>query len=51
MNMLAPRIARFAVEVVFDLVCPWCWIGVRRLARAVARRHDLAVEIAYRPSC
>jgi predicted DsbA family dithiol-disulfide isomerase len=49
MNMLAPRIARFAVEVVFDLVCPWCWIGVRRLARAVARRHDLAVEIAYRP--
>jgi len=49
MNMLAPRTARLPVDVVFDLVCPWCWIGVRRLARAVARRPDLAVEVAYRP--
>ena len=49
MNMLAPRPVRLAIDVVFDLVCPWCWIGVRRLARTVARRPDLTVEITYRP--
>jgi predicted DsbA family dithiol-disulfide isomerase len=49
MNMLSPRPVRLATDVVFDLVCPWCWIGVRRLSRTVARRPDLAVEIAYRP--
>ncbi len=49
MNMLAPRSVRLSVEVVFDLVCPWCWIGVRRLARTIAQRPDLQVEITYRP--
>ncbi|WP_366937223.1 DsbA family oxidoreductase [Elioraea sp.] len=49
MNMLSPRSVRLAVDVVFDLVCPWCWIGVRRLTRTVARRPDLSVEITYRP--
>lgn len=49
MNMLAPRPGRLAVDVVFDLVCPWCWIGVRRLARTVAGRPDLQVDVTYRP--
>ena len=49
MNMLAPRTVRLSVDVVFDLVCPWCWIGVRRLARALARRPDLSVDVSYRP--
>jgi predicted DsbA family dithiol-disulfide isomerase len=49
MNMLAPRSVRLAVDVVFDLVCPWCWIGVRRLARTIAKRPDLQVEVTHRP--
>lgn len=49
MNMLAPPPVRLVCEVVFDLVCPWCWIGLRRLKRTLAQRPDLAVEVAFRP--
>ena len=49
MNMLSPLAVRLSVDVVFDLVCPWCWIGVRRLSRTIARRADLAVDVTYRP--
>jgi predicted DsbA family dithiol-disulfide isomerase len=24
------------IDLYADLVCPWCWIGERRLARALA---------------
>lgn len=49
MNMLARPPERLAVEVVFDLVCPWCWIGLRRLVRALALRPDLAADLAFQP--
>ncbi len=49
MNVLAPPKARLAIEVVHDLVCPWCYLGVRRLMRTLARRPDLLTELAWRP--
>jgi predicted DsbA family dithiol-disulfide isomerase len=49
MNMLARPPARLAVEMVFDVVCPWCWIGLRRLTRTLALRPDLAVDLVFRP--
>jgi predicted DsbA family dithiol-disulfide isomerase len=49
MNILAPLPARLAIEVVFDFVCPWCYLGVKRLAFMLARRQDLAVELVWRP--
>ena len=49
MNLLAPPRARVAVEVVFDLVCPWCFLGSRRLRRMLRNRPDLAVDIVWRP--
>lgn len=49
MNIVAPPKARLCVEVVHDLVCPWCFLGVRRLNRTLRRRPDLLVEIAWRP--
>ncbi len=49
MNILAPPKARLAVEVVHDLVCPWCYLGVRRLFRTLTRRPDLLVEVTWRP--
>ncbi len=49
MNVLAPPRARFTIEVVHDLVCPWCYVGVRRLLRTLNRRPDLAVDLAWRP--
>ena len=49
MNVLVPPRARLAIEVVHDLVCPWCYLGVRRLMRTLARRPDLLVELNWRP--
>jgi len=49
MNMLARPPVRLAVEVVFDLVCPWCWIGLRRLTRTLSLRPDLAADLAFQP--
>jgi len=37
------------VDVVFDTVCPWCYIGKRRLERAIAMRPAIALEIRWRP--
>jgi predicted DsbA family dithiol-disulfide isomerase len=49
MNVLSPLPARLSIEVVFDFVCPWCYLGVQRLAFLLARRQDLAVELVWRP--
>jgi predicted DsbA family dithiol-disulfide isomerase len=48
-NIISPPKTRLAVEVVFDLVCPWCYLGIRRLFRTLRRRPDLLVEIVWRP--
>ena len=37
------------IEVVYDLVCPWCYLGVRRLFRTMRRRPDLLFELVWRP--
>ena len=49
MNVLAPPRARLQIEVVFDLVCPWCYLGVQRLRRTLRGRPDLAADILWRP--
>ena len=49
MNVLAPAKARLSIEVVHDLVCPWCYLGVRRLFRTMRRRPDLLYELTWRP--
>lgn len=37
------------VTVVSDVVCPWCFIGKRRLEKAIALVSDLAVEVTWHP--
>lgn len=38
------------IAVVSDIVCPWCYIGKRRLEKAVdSMSHDADFEIAYYP--
>ena len=37
------------IEIISDTVCPWCLIGKRRLEKALARRQDVDVEVAWRP--
>lgn len=49
MNILSPPRARLQIEVVYDLVCPWCFLGTRRLRRTLRARPDIAADIAWRP--
>jgi predicted DsbA family dithiol-disulfide isomerase len=37
------------VDVVSDVVCPWCYIGKRFLEEAIALKPDIAVEVRFRP--
>jgi len=37
------------VEVVSDVVCPWCYIGKHRLEAAIALVPDIDVEVNWRP--
>jgi predicted DsbA family dithiol-disulfide isomerase len=41
--------AALHVDVVSDVVCPWCFIGKRRLEAALELVPDVAVEINWRP--
>jgi predicted DsbA family dithiol-disulfide isomerase len=37
------------IDVVSDVVCPWCFIGKRRLENALELVPDIAVDINWRP--
>jgi predicted DsbA family dithiol-disulfide isomerase len=41
--------AAMQIDVISDTVCPWCFIGKRRLARALAQRPGIAFEVKWRP--
>jgi predicted DsbA family dithiol-disulfide isomerase len=37
------------IDVVSDVICPWCYIGKRRLAEALRQRPEAEVEILWHP--
>jgi len=37
------------LDVIVDVVCPWCFLGKRRLDTAIAELDDLDIEVRYRP--
>lgn len=37
------------IDVISDVVCPWCFIGKRRLEQAINMRPDIPVEVHFRP--
>jgi predicted DsbA family dithiol-disulfide isomerase len=37
------------IDMISDTVCPWCFIGKRRLMRAMAMRPDIAFDVRWRP--
>jgi predicted DsbA family dithiol-disulfide isomerase len=37
------------IDIVSDTVCPWCFIGKRRIERAMALRPDVSFEVFWRP--
>jgi predicted DsbA family dithiol-disulfide isomerase len=47
--MPAPPESSVRVDVVSDVVCPWCYIGKRRLEMAMDLTPDIAVDVNWRP--
>ncbi|WP_436641545.1 DsbA family oxidoreductase [Microbaculum sp. FT89] len=37
------------LDVISDTICPWCYIGKRRLEKALKQRPDVDVDIRWRP--
>ncbi|MBM7331651.1 DsbA family oxidoreductase, partial [Agrobacterium sp. S2] len=37
------------IDVVSDVVCPWCFLGRKRLENALAMLPDVEAEIRWRP--
>ena len=37
------------IDIVSDVVCPWCYIGKRRIEEALALVPDVPVEVHFRP--
>ncbi len=37
------------IDMVSDVVCPWCFIGKRRLEKAIALKPDIPVAVRFHP--
>ena len=37
------------IDIVSDVVCPWCYIGKKRIEDALALATDVPVEVTWRP--
>lgn len=38
-----------SIDVVSDVVCPWCYLGQRRLEKAIAAVPEVDVSVQWRP--
>lgn len=37
------------IDFIADVVCPWCYLGWRRLEKALAMRPDIEATVTWRP--
>ncbi len=37
------------IQIIFDTVCPWCYIGKRRMEQALTLRPHVDVDLVWRP--
>ncbi|CAI2934683.1 DsbA family oxidoreductase [Aminobacter niigataensis] len=40
---------KLTIDVVSDVVCPWCFLGMKRLENALASLPDIEAEVRWRP--
>src|SRR5215204_5200032 len=45
----SPAMTALPIDMVSDVVCPWCFIGKRRLEKAIALKPEIPVEVRFRP--
>jgi len=41
--------ATLTIDMISDVVCPWCYIGKRLLEQAIALKPDIPAEVRFRP--
>ena len=46
---MTPSPSPLPIDVISDVVCPWCYIGKRRFERALAQSGRTDVAVAWRP--
>jgi predicted DsbA family dithiol-disulfide isomerase len=44
-----PKSEPLVIDIVSDVVCPWCLIGKSRIEKAVALRPDIPTELRWNP--
>ncbi len=44
-----PASVTLTIDVVSDVVCPWCYIGKRLLEKAIASKPEIAATVRFRP--
>ena len=49
MSDSSTTIAPVTIDVVSDVVCPWCFIGKRRLEKALSLKPNIPVEVRFHP--
>ena len=42
-------VSKLKIEVVSDVICPWCFLGKRRLDKALATLPEVSAEVVFRP--
>ena len=42
---MAQSVKAIEIEVVSDVICPWCFLGKRRLDKAIELLDDIKVEV------
>ncbi len=40
---------QLSIDLYSDVVCPWCWVGKRRLERVLRELPEVTAEIRWRP--
>ena len=46
---MTEALAPLKIDFIADVVCPWCYLGWRRLQTALAERPQVRAEITWRP--
>ncbi len=49
MSIASEQPQALQIDVVSDVVCPWCFVGKRRLEKAIALQPDIPVAVRWHP--
>lgn len=47
--MTAPQPEAVTVDIISDVMCPWCFIGKRRFEKALKLKPEIPVDVRWRP--